>query len=295
MPSFSGIGSFAGASGLSGLPGRAEALLHGPTLWAYAPPLLAPLLALSVTFTLGLIGKLGPRWLIAAAGPAGALAGWAALLPAAAALRAVLAPHAVADFLLLPAVAVTLAGFAAPWLRGRAERWLPLALSVLAGWWLAGSAPARPEFWRVWLAVIVAAWVLARSVGPAANGGRTSATMLALWGGLLVAGAPPVWIAAALVAAAASSAAWCLGAALPPVLMATMAAAADLGAGRLVRAGFNSADLACLAAFGAAWLAPWAEARFGKRLGLARPAIAAALTAALATGAVFLGHRWLQR
>jgi len=280
---------------LSGLPDRAEALLHSPTLRAYALPLLAPLLALGVTFALGLIGKLGPRWLMGAAGAAGTLAGWAALLPAAAAFRAALAPHAVADFLLLPAVAVTLAGFAAPWLQGRAERWLPLALAVLAGWWLAGSAPARPEFWRVWLAVAVAAWVLARSVGPAANGGRMLATTLALWGGLLMAGAPPVWIAAALVAVAAAAAAWCLGAALPPVLMAIMAAAADLGAGRLVRTGFNSADLACLLAFGAVWLAPWVEARLGKRLGLARPTVAAALTAALTTGIVLLARRWLQR
>ena len=276
---------------LSTLPGRAEAVLHSGMLYAYAPPLTA----LGVTLALGLIGKAGARPLAAAAGAGGALTGWAALLPVAAALRAMLAPRALADFLLLPALAVALAGLASPWLRGRAERWLPLALMVLAGWWLAGSAPARTEFWRVWLAIGVAAWLLARAAGQRAAGGQMLAAALALWGGLLVAGAPPVWIAAALVAVAAAAAAWCLGAALPPVLMATAAAAADLGAGRLVRAGLNPADLACLLALGAAWLMPPVQARFGRRLRRAGPAAAALATAALAAGGVWLGARLLQR
>jgi len=276
---------------LSTLPGRAEALLHAAALHAYAPPLAA----FGVTLALGLVGKAGPRPLLAAAGAGGALAGWAALLPMAAALRAVLAPRAMADFLLLPAGVAALAGGASPWLRGRAERWLPVALAVLAGWWLAGSTPARPEFWRVWLAVGAAAWLLARPVGKYAAGGRALAAALALWGGLLAAGAPAVWIAAALVAVAGAAAAWCLGAALPPVLVATVAAAADLGIGRLVRAGLNAADLACLLALGAAWLAPLVQARLGRRLGGAGPATAALSAAALATGATWLGGRLLQQ
>jgi hypothetical protein len=286
--------SFSVASPVATLPSRVEAFLHGAVLHAYAPPLVA----LGTALVLGLIGKAGPRWLIGGAGAAGALAGWAALLPTVAAWRAVLTPRAMTDFLLLPAAAVVVAGLAAPWLRGRVERWLPWAPVVLAGWWLAGSAPARPEFWRVWLAVIVAAWLLARGVGQGVSGGRALAAALALWGGLLVAGAPPAWIAAALVAVAAGFAAWCVGGALPPVLIATVAAAADLGAGRLVRGGLNAADLACLLALGAAWLASWAEARFGRRLGPARPAaaVAAALaTGAVLTGAVFLGGRLLHR
>jgi len=276
---------------LSALPGRAEALLHAAALHAYAPPLTA----LGAALALGLVGKAGLRPLLAAAGAGGALAGWAALLPIAAALRAVLAPRAMADFLLLPAAVAALAGLASPWLRGWAERWLPVALAVLAGWWLAGSTPARPEFWRVWLAVGAAAWLLARPVGNYAAGGRALAAAVALWGGLLVAGAPAVWIAAALVAVAAAAGAWCLGAALPPMLVATVAAAADLGVGRLVRAGLNAADLACLTAIGAAWLAPLVEARLGRRLGGAGPAAAALSAAALATGATWLGGRLLQR
>jgi len=282
---------FSVPSSLTALPSRTAALLHGAAVHAYAPPMVALVGALA----LGLIGKAGPRWFVGAAGAVGAFAGWTALLPVSAALRAVLTPRAMADFLLLPAAAVALSGLAAPWLRGRAERWLPLTLGVLAGWWLAGSAPARPEFWRVWLAIAVVAWALARSVDPDKNGGRALAAALALWGGLLVAGAPPVWNAAALVAVAAAAAAWCLGGALPPVLVVTVAAAADLGAGRLVRAGLNAADLACLLALGAAWLTPWAEARLGMRLGPARPAGGAALAAALAIGAVFLGSRVLHR
>jgi hypothetical protein len=281
---------------LSTLPGRAEALLHDAALHAYAPPLTA----FAVALALGLIGKMGARPLLGAAGSGGALAGWAALLPLAAALRAVLAPRAMADFLLLPAAAAVLAGLASPWLRGRAERWLPTGLAVLAGWWLAGSAPGRPEFWRVWLAIGVAAWLLVRAVGRRAAGGQMLAAALALWGGLLLAGAPPVWIAAALVAVAAAAAAWCLNAALPPVLVATVVAAADLGTGRLVRAGLNAADLACLLAIGAAWLAPsmqmrFGQTRFGRRLGRASPAAAALGAAALASGTAWLSARFLQR
>ncbi len=276
---------------LSTLPGRAEAALHSGVLHAYAPPVAA----FGVALALGLIGRAGPRPLLAVAGAGGALAGWAALLPMAAALRAVLAPRAMADFLLLPAVAVVLAGLAAPWLRGRAERWLPWASIVLSGWWLARSAPARMEFWRVWLAAGVAAWLLTRAAGQRAAGGQVLAAALALWGGLLVAGAPPIWIAAALVAVAAASAAWLLGAALPPVLLATVATAADLGAGRLVRAGLNAADLACLLALGAAWLVPPVQMRFGRQFGRASPAATALSVAALATGGVWLGARLLQR
>ncbi len=288
MPSFS-------LQRLFTLPGGAAALLQEQVLHAYAPPLVA----LGTALTLGLIGwAAGARWPVASAGAAGALTGWIALLPVAAALRAVLAPRAMADFLLLPAVAVVLAGLASPWLRGRAERWLPVALAVLAGWWLAGSAPARPEFWRVWLAIALAAWLLARVVaaqGSAGPGGRVLAAALALWGGLLVAGAPPVWLVAALVAVAAAMAAWPLGGALPPLLLAIVAAAADLAAGRLVRAGLNATDLACLLAPGAAWLMPRMARRFGKRLGRAGTALAVPAAAALMVGAVWLSGRLLHR
>ncbi len=281
--------------GLSTLPGRAEALLHEATLHAYAPPLAAFAMALA----LGLIGKAGMRPLLAAAGAGGALAGWAALLPVEAMLRAVLAPRAMADFLLLPAAATVVAtaavGLASPRLRMRAERWVSVALAVLAGWWLAGSTPARPEFWRVWLVVGVAAWLLARSAGRLGPGGQMLAAALALWGGLVVAGASPVWIAAALVAVAAAAAAWCLDSALPPVLAATVAAAADLGTGRLVRGGLNAADLACLCAIAAAWLMPSLQTRSARRLGRASPAAAALGTAALATGVIWLSARFLQR
>ena len=164
MPSFSPQRLFT-------MPGAA--ILHDPVLHAFQPPLLA----LGVALALGLIGRAaGARWLLANAGAAGALAGWM-MLPAGAVLRTVLTPRTMTDFLLLPAAAVLVVGLAAPWLRGRAERWrgraerwLPIALAVLAGWWLAGSAPARPEFWRVWLAVGLVAWLLARGGGAGAVG-----------------------------------------------------------------------------------------------------------------------------
>lgn len=263
-------------------------LLHHPVLSACMPALAA----LGVALALGLAGRAtGARWPAAASGAMGALTGWVALPGVAP--RAVLAPRAMADFLLLPAAAAALAGIASPRLRGRAGRWLPWALAVLAGWWLAGSAPARPEFWRVWFAVVLAAWLLARGVGmPGAPGagGRALAAALALWGGLLLAGAPPVWVAAALVAAAAG-AAWPVGGALPPLLLATVAAAADLGAGRLAQGRLNAADLACLLAPGAAWLVP----RMAARLGRAGRVLAMPAAAALTAGAAWLGGRLLHR
>ncbi len=244
-----------------------------------APPLLA--------FGVGLAGRAaGARWAVAASGAAGALAGWMALLPWASAPRAVLAPRAVPEFLLLPAAAAALAGIAASRLRGRAERWAPWALAVLAGWWLARSAPARPEFWRVWFAVVLAAWLLTRAAGTSGANGRALAAALALWGALLLAGVPPVW-----AAAAAAGAAWLAGGALPPVLLAALAAAADLGAGRLVQGRVNAVDLACLLAPGAAWLVPWTAARLGRR----GRVLAVPAAAALAVGAAWLGGRLLTR
>ena len=285
MPSFSQPHLFT-------LPGAP--FFHNPVLHAFQ----APLVALGVTLVLGLIGRVtGARWPVASAGAAGALTGWMALLPATAALQAVLAPRGMAEFLLLPAAAVLMAALAAPWLRGHAERWLPIALAVLAGWWLARSPPAQPEFYRVWLAVGLAAWLLARGVAAqgSASGGRVLAAALALWGGLLVAGASPVWLAATLVAVAAAAAAWPLGGALPALLLMTVAGAADLATGRLVRAGLNTTDLACLLAPGAVWVAPWLTTRFPKRFGRMGTALAVPGAGALMVGAVWLGTRLLHR
>lgn len=276
--------AFPSIPNLSALRGGLPAIFY-----AYQPPLIA----LGVALLLGLAGRAGSRVVGAAAGAGGVLAGWMALLPWTAALHAVLTPRALPDFLLLPAVAVLITQCAAPWLSGRAERWLPLAPAVLAGWWLARSGPARPEFWRVWLAVGVTAWLLAR--GVAGQGARAVAAAIALWGGLLVAGAPPVWIAAALVAVAGALADWALGAALTPVLIVIVAAAADLAAGRLVRAGLNGVDLAGFAALSAAWLTPWVTTRFGKTLGRTGPAAGALAAAGVAVGLCWLGVRLLQR
>jgi len=262
--------------------------MPGFAMHAYAPPLAA----FGAALALGLAGRTaGARWPVQASGAVGALAGWMALLPWTAALRAVLTPRANPDFLLLPAAAAALAAMLSPRLRGRAERWLPLVLAVLTGWWLARSAPAQPEFWRVWLAVTLAAWLLARVVGTPGAGGRALAAALALWGGLLLAGAPPVWAVAALAAAGAAGAAWLAGGALPPVLLAAVAAAADLGAGRLAQGRVNAADLACLLAPGAAWLVP----RLAARLGRAGPVLSVPAAAALAASAAWVGGRLLHQ
>ena len=277
--------------GLNVPPGLGQAILH---------QYQAPLIALAVVLLLGLLGRIPrARWLLPVAGAAGALAGWAALLPAAAVLRAVMAPRALIEVLLLPGVAAVVAILGAAWFRtasgGRAERWVAVGLAALTGWWLAGSAPGRAEFWRVWLAIAAAAWLLARVTEKGGSaGGRVSTAALALAAGLLVAGAPPIWIAAALVAVAAGLSAWAVGGALPPLLVVTVAAAADLGFGRLVRGGLTAIDLACLLPVVAAWVTPWAAGRMPVRLGRAGPPAAMLASAAAAAGVVWLGGRLLQ-
>ncbi len=266
-------------------------------LYAY----LAPLLALAVTLAGSLVCRAKSlRPLLPMVGALGLLAGWAALLPLAFAARAALAPRGVPEALLLPAAAALLAGLAAFWGRARLDRWAGIALAVFAGWWLASSPAGRPEFWRVWAAVGVVALLLSRSV--AGQPARSLAAMLALWGGLVVAGAPPGAIGAALVAAGAAAGLLVAGplvagpgGVLPAALAASVVAGADLASGRLVRGGLNAIDLACLAACAAPLAAQLVTARLGKRLGRVGPLVSALAGAAAAVGCAWLAARLIRR
>lgn len=250
-------------------------------LLAYLPAFVA----VAVVLSMALLGRVVARpGFGPAAAAAGVLAGWAALLPAQA-WRAVLTPRGMMDALLLPAVAAVLLGLLSPWLRGRAERWGPVLLILLTGWWVAGAG--RAEFWRVWLVVGLAAWALGRG----ATGARVTAAALALWGGLVLAGAPAMWIAAALVAVAASGAVWAAGGVLPPVLLVAVAACADLAAGRLVRGRVTAVDVACVLAVAAAWLVPVLAPRLGRRTG---PLLAVPVAAAAVVGAGWVVARALR-
>ncbi len=249
-----------------------------------------PLAALAASLLVVLLGRLTRgRWTPAAAG---ALVGWAALVPASTLLRAVLMPPTLVARLLLPALLAVALGFLLPVLRGRAVRWAPALVLAAAGWWLAGSPAGRGEFWRVWAAVGLGGWLLSRAVRnePA----RAMAAALALWAGLVVAGAPPVWIVAALVLVAASVALLGGRLALPPVLVVVAAAAASLGAGRLVRAGLNGVDAAALATLAAPWMVPVLGVRLSGRLGRAGPVLAVPAAAALAAGVVWCVARLLR-
>ncbi len=226
-------------------------------------------------------------------GAAGALAGWALLMPAPA-WRAALQPRTMPEHLLAPALAIVLLAAAGPRLHGRLARWTPVAVAALCGWWLARSA-GRLEFWRVWASFGVAAWLLVRmSAGQAA---RTWAAALAVWGGLAATGAPSVLTAPGLVLAAALAPSALLGAragCVPALLAAVLLADADLAIGRLPQGGVNGADLACLAALAAPVLAWALERRLGRRLRRFGPA-PAILAALLATGAAWIGAGLLGR
>ena len=255
-------------------------------------PYLPALLALAVALA-GAVACRGKRALVwaPALGAAGALAGWAALAPVSPA--ALLAPRALPEFLLLPAAAALLGGLAAPYLPGPLMRWMPVVVAALSGWWLAGSPAGKAEFWRVWAAVGVLAWLLFR--GMAGQASRSLAAGLALFGGLAAVGAPPVWSAAALVAAAAAGGLLAAGPAMPAAVMAAVVAGADLGAGRLVRFGLNPVDIACIAACGAPVVAHALQARVGKRWGRAGPVAAALAAAATAAACAWLATRLMRR
>ncbi len=259
-----------------------------PVLQAYAGPLAAFVLAL-----LGALlcrGKARQGWVPAMAAGA-ALVSWALLLPAAGVLRAALSPRSGPEMLLMPAGASVLAMSVWPAGRGWLGRAVLVLLAVFAGWWLAQTPAGRVEFWRVGFAITVLAlafpWLLA------ARPARGLACGLALWGGLVVAGAAPGWIGAALAGAAvwAGLLAAGQGAALPASAMAALVGGADLVAGRLVRGGLDGADLACVGALAAPLVAGSVQGRIGKRAGPAGPVAAAAVGAACGVaGAWVLGR-----
>lgn len=226
-------------------------------------------------------------------GAAGALAGWALLMPAPA-WRAALQPRTMPEHLLAPALAIVLLAAAGPRLHGWLARWVPVAVAALCGWWLARSG-GRLEFWRVWASFGAAAWLLARvSAGQAA---RTWAASLAAWGGLAATGTPSVLTVPGLVLVAALAPSALLGArtgSAPALLAAVFLADADLAIGRLPQGGMNGADLACLAALAAPVLAWALERRLGRGLRRFGPA-PAVFAALLAAGVAWIGAGLLGR
>lgn len=259
-------------------------------LSAYAAPLLA--FAVALAGSLLFRTKTRGSWLPAIAALA-ALAGWALLVPVSNLAQAGLSPRGGPAVLLAPAVAAVIGVGLAAWRGGKLGRWMPVLLALFAGWWLARASAGRTEFWRAWFVVALLAGALSRAI--AGQPARGLACALALWGGLVLASAPPVWIAAALVAAFV----WAglllsgSGAALPSAAMAALIGGADLAGGRLVRGRLDGTDLACLLAVLAPLLAGVAEARIGRRWGRFGAVLAAVAGAAAAVALMWLLRRVL--
>ncbi len=255
---------------------------------------LSAFLALAVALAGGLLcrGK-SKSGVLPAIGAAACLAGWAALVPFASLPREAWSPRAGPELLLLPAVGAVLAVLAAARLGGRLERWGPALLAILAGWWIASSPVARPEFWRVWFFTGLLAWLLSRLI--AGQSGRGLASGLALWGGSVLAGAPAGWAGAALVLAAAWAGLLPAEAgAVPSALVAATIAGADLASGRLLHGGLDLTDCVCLGACVAPMLTQPIANRFGKRLGGAVNLLAAAVAAVLTVAFAWILYRALR-
>ena len=213
------------------------------------------------------------------------LLGWAALEPVARLRGVALSPSSRgghAD----PAggSALTVIEAMRVWRGGRNERWLSVAAALVTGWWLARAAAGPGEFWRVGLLIAALVWVVAWTVREQAM--RGLAVALALWGGAVVAGFATGWVVASAVLAAVAAGVLALGAeaAVPSALIAATVAGADLARGRLPRGRFDAADLVCLLALAAPFLAAFAEKRLSKQWRMLAPALGAAGAVALGWG-----------
>ncbi len=212
------------------------------------------------------------------------LVGWAALEPLTRLRGVALSPSAGPGLLIVPAVALVVIEAIRLWRAGRNERWLSVLAALVAGWWLGRVAALPAEFWRVSIVTAVLVGVVAWVVRGQAM--RATAVALALWGGAVVAGFPLGWVVASAVLAAVAAGVVAFGAeaAVPSALIAATVAGADLARGRLPRGHLDAADLVCLLALAAPFLAAAAEVRLGKRWRLLAPALGAACVVALGWG-----------
>ncbi len=243
---------------LTGKPSAAmrSAMLHGlDQLGPYRAPPLALVVALALTRA-GRVRAVFPFVSTAVA----ALLGWAWLLEGARPWRMLWAPVGTAQHLVLAAAAAIGLGLVGARRHGR---WIVLGAVVAVAWWVAGSPPARDEFWRVWLAGALAIGVV--QWASAAEQVRGVAAPFALAAGLGAAGAAWPWPLAALVLAAAALPGLRGGVPVLPlaVLTGATATAASLGAGRLVQGRVTAVDCACVLAL----LAPRAVPSVARRLG----------------------------
>lgn len=250
------------------------------TLFSYGPALLS--LGLAAAASWFCRGKGRQNWLRVGMS-ATCLAGWVALEPLSRLRGAVLSPGLGAGVLLVPAAGVVAIEAVLAWRAGRNSRWLGFAAAALVGWWLARIAAVPGEFWRVWilvgLLVAVVAWVVQQQPS------RALALAVALWGGTVVTGFPIGWMVAAAVLAATCAGLSAAGASVtvPSALVAAVLAGVDLARGRAARGHVDGADLVCLLALAAPFLAGGMQKRLGPQ------------AAAVAAAAVAVGLAWALR
>jgi hypothetical protein len=247
---------------------------------------IAPLTALVVALALPLAAR-GKSW-AAAAGPLALFVGWALLEPVTQLPRAVWAPHRGPEALLAPALACVAGVAVVAWRGGRQERVVAVLMAVFAGWWVARDGVNATDFWRVWFGIAALAAVLSRVLR-----GRTDRLLVlavALWGGLEVAGAGPVWALAALVAAACAAGLVAAGAqiSVSSTAIAALIGATEIAGGRLLQYRFDMVDAAFVAALAAPFIADASATRLPRRIA---PVFSRALGAVGAVAAVWLVRR----
>ncbi len=247
----------------------------------FGPALLALAVSLAAHWLCRAKGR--QRWRRTAMSLA-CLLGWAALEPVARLRGAALSPSVGPGMLIVPAAAVVIIEAIRVWRGGRNERLLSVAAALVTGWWLARVAAGPGEFWRVCVVVAVLAGVSAWVVRGQTM--RGAAAALALCGGSVVAGLPVGWQGAAAVLAGAWAVLFLLGAeaAVPSAIMAAALGGADLARGRIPRGHVDAADVVCLLALAAPFMAAALEARLAKRWRRLAPALGAAGAVALGWG-----------
>jgi hypothetical protein len=261
-----------------------------------------PLVAFAVALGLVLAGRfLRIGLLAAAAGGAGVVAGWYAVIG-----RVwVLSPQPSVDDLTALSAAALLIGLLCTWLAPGRQAWFGTLLAALAAGWLLSGAPrhlaALRMSWPIGLGVAAAVLLFARVLtAKALEPLRLALAGLTLTAALHVAGASSMWTQLALVPGLAALAMFALPAmpglaALPLIVdVAALGCLAAITLGRMPRLAFAAADAAALSPLLAVWLQPRATERLS-RVGRAAPLAGSLLAGAVSVGCVWLARQLLGR
>ncbi|HME24150.1 MAG TPA: hypothetical protein VKI44_22930 [Acetobacteraceae bacterium] len=261
-----------------------------------------PLVGFAVALGLALAGRfLRVALLAAAAGAAGVVAGWYAVIGR----QWAVSPQPSVDELTALAAIALLIGLLCTWLGPGRQAWIGILLAALAaGWFLSGGPRNLAAFRASWpngLGVAIAVLLFGRALTVGAlDPLRLALAALTLAVALHIAGTPPIWTQLALVPGLAALAMCTLPpmpglAALPVVVdIAALGCLVMMAHGRLPRLGFAPVDAAALSPLLAIWLQPHTAERL-RRIGRAAPLGGCLLAGAIAVGCVWLVRLYLNR